>query len=80
MKIISERKRDERGRIVEHAVGECNRCRRPVELAGFTNTCDCGVEYNGSGQELASREFWGEETGESVADILMADVDPFGGD
>lgn len=38
---------------------------------GFTNTCDrCGRDYNSSGQELAPRSQWGEETGESLADIL----------
>jgi hypothetical protein len=31
----------------------------------WANDCDgCGTEYNGSGQRLAPREFWGEETGE----------------
>ena len=30
-----------------------------------TNTCDrCGVDYNMSGQRLAPRSQWGEETGE----------------
>lgn len=78
MKIVSQRVRDpETGRTVQHAVGECVRCRRHVTLAGFTNTCDCGADYNGSGDLLASREQWGEETGETVADILMADIDPW---
>jgi hypothetical protein len=31
----------------------------------MTNGCNCGREYNGSGQELAPRRFWGEETGET---------------
>ena len=39
-------------------------CRREVQCDAFTNTCDCGREYNWSGQELAPREQWGEETGE----------------
>lgn len=31
----------------------------------WANACDeCGQEYNGFGQALAPREFWGEETGE----------------
>ena len=55
------------------AVGECNRCGKEVELHGFTNTCECGVDYNMSGQELAPRSQWGEETGESVSDILSVD-------
>ena len=52
------------------AVGLCNRCDREVVLYGFTNTCECGADYNWAGQELASREQWGEETGESLSDIL----------
>ena len=52
------------------AVGECGYCRLPVYLDGFTNTCDCGADYNMSGQLLAPRSQWGEETGESLADIL----------
>lgn len=54
----------------EPAIGECNRCQREVELHGFTNTCECGADYNMSGQELADRSQWGEETGESLSDIL----------
>jgi hypothetical protein len=57
----------------EPAVGECDCCGREVALHGFTNTCDCGADYNGSGQLLAPREQWGIETGESVADILGVD-------
>lgn len=30
----------------------------------WSNECSCGTEYNGSGQKLAPRRFWGEETGE----------------
>ena len=44
---------------------EC-RCGQPLELwSSWANECPtCHVEYNGSGQELAPRELWGEETGE----------------
>ena len=73
-----------KGRLVEHtnryvepAVGECNHCGEEVHLTGFTNTCECGTDYNMSGQELAPREQWGEETGESLADILSADTDAY---
>jgi hypothetical protein len=45
-------------------------CGEEVEFSGFTNTCECGRDYNSSGQELAPRSQWGEETGESLADIL----------
>jgi hypothetical protein len=64
---------------MQPAVGVCA-CGAHVELDRFTNTCECGRDYNSSGQLLAPREFWGEETGESVSDILMADVDAFGGE
>jgi hypothetical protein len=61
----------------EPAVGECE-CGAHVSLGRFTNTCErCNRDYNSAGQMLAPREQWGEETGESVSDILMADVNPF---
>jgi hypothetical protein len=54
----------------EPAEGRC-RCGRIVRLDdAMTNTCECGREYNGSGQELAPRSQWGEETGETEADIM----------
>ena len=43
--------------------GECN-CGRKVYLERFTNACSCGLDYDTSGNVLAPREFWGEETGE----------------
>lgn len=53
--------RDEDGRII--AV-ECV-CGQEVEVTNYwANQCECGQEYNGSGQRLAPREQWGEETGE----------------
>lgn len=59
----------------EPAIGLCGECGQEVTLSGFTNSCKCGIDYDMSGQELAPREQWGEETGESVADILAADRD-----
>ena len=60
-------------RWVEPAVGECV-CGAEVELYGFTNTCDrCHRDYNMSGQMLCPRELWGEETFETVSDILAID-------
>jgi hypothetical protein len=57
------------------SVGRCT-CGYEVELGCFTNTCDrCGRDYNSAGQLLAPRSQWGEETGETAADILMADND-----
>lgn len=42
-----------------------------LKLWSFTNTCeDCGADYNHVGQRLAPREQWGEETGETAADII----------
>lgn len=42
-------------------------CTAKITLSsGWANTCpSCGSEYNGSGQRLAPRSQWGEETGES---------------
>lgn len=45
-------------------------CGAVVSLDGFTNACDCGRDYNSCGSLLAPRSQWGEETGESLADIL----------
>ena len=47
----------------EPAVGKCE-CGEEVYLTSFTNTCECGADYNMSGQRLAPREQWGAETGE----------------
>ena len=56
-------------RWTEPEIGRCH-CGREVSLDGFTNTCRCGRDYNSAGQELAPRCQWGEETGETAADIL----------
>ena len=44
----------------------CRQCGRKVVLeTAWANECEgCGTEYNGSGQRLAPRSQWGEETGE----------------
>ena len=44
-------------------LGRCN-CGSTLCLENFTNTCDCGADYNSAGTLLAPREQWGEETGE----------------
>lgn len=50
-------------------------CGEWLSCYGFTNTCGhCRADYNMSGQQLAPRAQWGEETGESVADILAVDL------
>ena len=56
------------GRRVERKLGECD-CGNTILLAGFTNTCSCGADYNMSGQQLAPRHHWGEETGEHYTDV-----------
>lgn len=52
-------------------------CGNEVYCGGFTNTCDCGADYNMSGQRLAPRSQWGEETGETADDILNAEAAGF---
>lgn len=60
-----------KNRTIIPAIGECNCCGCEVELVGFTNTCQtCGTDYNGSGQQLADRSQWAEETQEYLEDIL----------
>ena len=52
----------------EPAIGRCQ-CGCEVVLDSFTCTCDgCGRDYNSSGQLLAPRSQWGEETGEHWTD------------
>ncbi len=75
---------DDCNRILDRSL-KCG-CGRRVHLTGSrsdTYPCDCGADYNGSGQRLAPREQWGEETGEHPADIYLAshaelDSDHFG--
>ena len=46
-------------------------CEEWMRLGKFTNTCTyCGADYNGSGQLLAARHYWGEETGEHWTDCV----------
>lgn len=62
---------------VEPAIGRCD-CGDEVVLGGFTCTCRrCGTDYNSAGQRLAPRSQWGEETGETASDILMAEAAGF---
>lgn len=52
------------------AVLRCD-CLREVELIdSFLNPCSCGRDYDGAGNLLAPRSQWGEETGETISDIL----------
>jgi len=56
-----EWKRHKRGYI------KCS-CGKMVACNAFTNTCECGVDYNFAGERLAPRSQWGEETGENWTD------------
>ena len=50
----------------EIKVIKCEECGRKVELvSSWANECECGTEYNGFGQQLAPRDEWGWETGET---------------
>lgn len=55
----------------EDALGQCD-CGEEIFLSRFTNTCPtCGRDYDSAGNELAPREQWGCDTGETVSEILM---------
>lgn len=58
------------GGTYERPVIEVRCCGAWMECSGrFTVTCDaCDADYNGSGQRLAPRRYWGEETGEHPND------------
>jgi hypothetical protein len=45
-------------------------CGREVQCWNFTNTCQCGRDFNFAGQALCPREFWGEETGEHPSECV----------
>ena len=55
--------------VYEPAIGRCS-CGEEVWLGSFTNTCECGRDYNSAGQQLADRSQWGEETGEHWTDCI----------
>lgn len=49
-------------------------CGMELRCGSFTNTCNrCHKDYSSSGQLLATRSQWGEETGETASDILNYD-------
>ena len=62
-------------RYIDPAIGVCDRCGADVVLDhALANTCVCGAEYNLSGQRLAPREQWGDDTGETLGEILEGNV------
>lgn len=59
------------GQTWEKPTKEVKCCGEWIECRHFTNTCDhCNADYNQSGDRLAPREQWGEETGETWHDII----------
>jgi hypothetical protein len=52
------------GVVVKSVLAITCDCGRELDCPSFTNTCDCGADYNWAGQRLAPRSQWGEETGE----------------
>lgn len=69
-------RREWRDRIPGHKIIKCD-CGAELyaTIGQFTITCDrCHADYNGSGARLAPRSQWGEETNESVDDILRIDA------
>ncbi|HUU60093.1 MAG TPA: hypothetical protein VMZ50_11160 [Phycisphaerae bacterium] len=57
------------GREVSRLVIRCD-CGLKVYCTGNINACKCARDYSLSGQVMAPRSAWGEETGETAADIL----------
>lgn len=67
MEFLEIRKFNQEG--YENAIGICNVCGNKLELSNpMTNTCDCGAEYNGSGQRLEDRRLWDDTDGATSAD------------
>lgn len=58
-------------RIDHDGLFECDSCgQRWRDVSRFTLDCPrCGALYNGFGQRLADPSLWGDETGESPADV-----------
>ena len=53
------------------SVQEVKCCGTWLMCDAFTNTCGkCGADYNMNADRLAPRSQWGEETGETYADIV----------
>jgi hypothetical protein len=52
---------NEKGREIQAPVVLCCNCGEQVTCSDFTNTCECGQEYNFAGQALKQRDQWEEE-------------------
>lgn len=70
-RLIKYTERDDAGNVISPAVIKCD-CGNKLEVWRSRDVlCDhCHREYNCFGQLLAPRSQWGEETGESLSDIL----------
>lgn len=63
--------------VYHRTVIQCEKCEERLALeSAWLNTCSCGTDYSGTGQTLAPRSQWGEETGESLSDILRGPDGP----
>lgn len=81
-RLIQRWNRNDNGSITPGIIRCVCGCRLENWRPGGDVDCDkCGREYNSSGQLLADRSQWGEETGEHPADIAQAfrGGDPFDG-
>lgn len=62
---------DQPGKVIRILSCQCGANFELVDW--FEEQCPgCGRSYNGAGQELAPKSQWGEETGESLADIYSS--------
>ena len=67
----------------EEGCPQCAKCKCgneiPSDGPGRDFHCDCcGLEFNSSGQQLADRRQWGEETGETAMDYYAGINNPEG--
>lgn len=50
---------------------KCKVCGKNVNIAGWTNYCsECDTYYGSDGGMLKDPEYWGDETGENLADMF----------
>lgn len=67
------------GREVKRLEIRCD-CGLKLVCSHDVNECECARDYNLAGQEMAPRNLWGEETGETAGDILRSVGDDDWGD
>lgn len=72
-KLVDTGKLDEMGQPITYWVRartEVLCCGNWLDCSNFTNTCECGTDYNMSGQMLAPRSQWGEVEGDQPSDCV----------